>query len=385
MTYYEDEIAKIRFLRDRIAGELMRSGNYPGKAEIDAKLGDFDSKSSLFYHIALEDGDKFDVEQFNLEAEYLYHDLLIIYQLVYDYVYDKFQKTKAYVEMHLSELEALAEKYEEKTRLELNNTSLGNTIYFQSSGFDQSTENYKKVINLGDLKVKKGSRISFFIEGRYFDKTKAKFYLGDQYIEPYSINGSMITAPGNPSYHSYTSSTSEDIKQDSSFILSSPDLTVDSTNRYIIYAGKNKLSAADSFYNTTSSISLTGNGKVSFYVIGAKYIRFDFAKKPITQNFTGYEINDPSYHHRIEFGYTGGISFSLVTDGIIYAKKVNGIVKEGQLYYPNGDDLHDFRIEEYGNADTITLPAKVIVPQTYASEPYITSIAVKELKAEDDV
>ena len=83
MTYYEDEIAKIRFLRDRIAGELMRSGNYPGKAEIDAKLCNFDSKSSLFYHIALEDGDKFDVEQFNLEAEYLYHDLLIIYRLVY--------------------------------------------------------------------------------------------------------------------------------------------------------------------------------------------------------------------------------------------------------------------------------------------------------------
>jgi len=199
MTYYRDEIEKIKYLRNRIASSLVMNGSYPDRAIIDNRLSAIDSKLAIYSHMSVQESDKFNTKQFNNEMQDIYSDLVILYQLVYEFNTKRYEATRAYVEMHLAELEALAERHERKSTFEIGSTFIGKTIFFQTNGFQSSTSDYITTLLLGNISIAPGSKVAFFIDGRYFDKNEATFYVDDMQCPAYAKNGEYLTMPGETS------------------------------------------------------------------------------------------------------------------------------------------------------------------------------------------
>ena len=141
----------------------------------------------------------------------IYQDLLILYKLVFYFKLNRLENTKTYVETHLSELETLAEIYGRKNDLETGSTSVGKTLFFQGSGFNQNTRNYTTTLDLGQINVVPGSKIAFFISGRYFKPESVRFYMSDFSCTPFTLNRDYIKIPGEPKHRRYKYSFPKDI------------------------------------------------------------------------------------------------------------------------------------------------------------------------------
>ena len=143
------------------------------------------------------------------------------------------------------------------------------------------------------------------------------------------------------------------------------------------------------FYKKTIDIglTLTGAGKIVFYVLNSSYIEFDFSTKPISTNFNNNCIDNPEKEQKIVIEYYGSFSFNFFTDGVIYATKENGIITDNKLYYPNADDINSFYILEYLNTKTTDYNNVKVIISDLLDDNLLTinTIALKELNVLDEV
>lgn len=393
MSSYDDQIEKVKYLRDRIASSLVRSGIYPDNATINKRLESVDTKLALFQYTNVQESAKFDTEKANTDFLLIYHDLLILYQLVYDYHFKKYEALRAYVDTHLTELETLASKYEFKTNFETANTNLGDTVFFQTSGFDMDIDNSVATIDLGTVSFNKGSKAAFFIEGNYFKNDNVKFYLGnDLMCDPYTIRNNTVTIPGEAAFNTYACTFTDDITKNSMFVLNGTAFTPNQKDRYIIYTGENKVKvtsgSTSTYQDKAANTSLTeyNSGRVTFYVLNATYITFDMSKAPLSRNFSGYNIDSPATHQKITFEYEGPFTFNFMTDGDVYAEKATGIIKDNELYYPTASTFTEYLIEEYTGEDTVDYNLKAVITDCNSEHiPYISMITVKEIDTVSEV
>lgn len=385
IIYYADEIEKIKYLRNRIARSIAASGSYPDRAMVENRLAQIDYKLSLFRYVPAKESKKLDVKYLNESFLNIYVDLLILHRLVYDFYSNKYESTRAYVETHLAELEEMARKYERKSVFESTGSSIGKTIFYKGSGFEQTTKNQVSKISLGDIKVIPGANVFFFIEGRYFDPKDVSFKLGTMTCTPYSINRDSVKIPGGLQQKTYDCDFPKDVSKSGMFAIGKDSFQPSASYDYIIYGGKGTISVSSNgktqFKEKTpeTAVSLPKiPGKVSFYVIGGTYANMSFDKQPEFTSFKDNVINALEDHHKISFQYKDTTTFDIITDGTIYATKKHGVVKDGQLLYPDNDDLSTFRVEEYKRGNTVSLPLSVTIRQSGEFNPLIHMIAVKE-------
>lgn len=390
---YTDELLKIKYYRDRIAKQLTSQGNYPDDAIIRKQLSTIDSKLSILQFIDVEENTTFDTNKYNEDITRLYQDLLILYKLTYQHAMITYKQVKEYAELHLTELERLAKRYQYKTRFETNSTSLGKTIFFQTSSFPMEVENSVATLSLGSVKVKQGSRIACLFEGNNISDENVIFSLGSHNCSPYSYNKDFLVIPGEPTFNSYYYEVPNDL-QTSSFVALTPDnFKPNPNNIYIVYAGENQVSTITNGYRMlltkqeNSPISTSNQrGRIEFYIVGGTYITFDFNKKPLSQNFAGYKLEHLESHHKIVLEYDAGFIFNYITDGIVYAARNNGFIENNILYYPGTIDATNYFIEEYSEGDEETLDLTVYINSlTTASLPKINMIALKELTTVEEI
>lgn len=388
---YRDEIEKIKYLKKRIARSLAILGVYPDRAAIDNRLSSIDTKLALFRYKEVKESSRLDVRQMNEDFMNIYQDLLILYQLIFEFRLDKLEQTRAFVETHLSELETLAEAYRKKNDLETGSTSIGKTLFFQSSGFNQRTENYVTKIDLGEIKISPGSKISCFIQGRYFKPENVYFKLGEFSCPPFSINRDYIKIPGEPKYRSYRYKIPENLLPENMTELMTDNFKPSAKNSYTIFGGESYISSYSRGANKVirknpdEAILLDNSiGKITFYIIGGTYINFEFSKTPLSQNFSGYSIQNMQKHKKIVIEYEGPFSFNFNTNGTIYATKNRGILKEDRLFYPGNEKIRDFLIEEYGQNEYKTYNLTATIQQVNEYVPHVDMIAVKELSRFDE-
>lgn len=391
---YLDEIEKLQYLRDRVASTLVAQEVFPDRTAIDKRLADIDTKLALFQYVPVKENDKLDVAKLNNDFMAIYQDLLILYKLVYYFISVKFNRTKSYVDTHLAELEAYADRYSRKAEFETSNVTVGKTVFFQGNGFRPQTANFKTTLDLGKVKVSKGSRVTFHIKGKDFNKEDVVFKLDDMRCSDYSVNHDFLEIPGGASRTTVQCNVPEDINRDTTFPLTSPGFTPIINNKYVVYGGQNKICSTtgnqETFYTKDVNNGITlkeRRGRVSFYVLGGTYIDFDFSQAPISQNFVGHNVQGLKERQLITFEYDGSnFSFNFITDGTVYAVRRRGAVKGDTLYYPKADnDIYDFLIEEYSSKDTAEYNLTVTIKQPYLYEPYIEMVAVKESSALDEV
>ena len=172
-------------------------------------------------------------------------------------------------------------------------------------------------------------------------------------------------------------------------VMNIEDFTPSINNTYDIFAGKNMIKHTDtntvSILDITNAVSMTcsasSKGKITFYIKDGSYATFDFSQKPLYTNFSGYSIKSLESIQEIEIDYENTLSFTISTDGTIYADRETGVISSNFLYYPTVlDSVADYHIIEYSNEKSVTLNANLIItgqdPDVGADIEYI---AIKQL------
>ena len=139
--YYADQIKKIDFYKSRITNDLARRGIYPDDERINKQIKNINTMLGIFQYKAVSSGETFDTKKFNEDVEYIYQDLKILYELVYELTIKEFEELQIYCETHLTELRKMAEHYQYRTKLELDSTYLGTTVLYQSNSYNSSMNN----------------------------------------------------------------------------------------------------------------------------------------------------------------------------------------------------------------------------------------------------
>ena len=141
----------------------------------------------------------FDAKRYNESMDLIYQDLLFCTAR-----HDRRSSatTKEVVYPHLDELERLASELEYRSNMEFESSALGDTIFFQSSGFSMQSFNDTVRAELGTIEAKKGAQLAFLISGKNFDSADAVFGVrkpGDpsyKRIPPYEPFQNTWTVPG---------------------------------------------------------------------------------------------------------------------------------------------------------------------------------------------
>jgi hypothetical protein len=307
---------------------------------------------------------------------------------------NEYENIKSYAETHLLELEDLARMYEYKTKEELDSTSLGNTVFFQSNGFNITYNNGIAIIDLGKITLHNASKVACIFKAENVSSEQVVFNFDDKYnCSPYDYNKDFFIVPGDIDKNTYFYTLPENCNKVSLYEMSLENFVPDKNNKYVIYGGKNCISSIlgnnKTFYKKTIDIglTLTGAGKIVFYVLNSSYIEFDFSTKPISTNFNNNCIDNPEKEQKIVIEYYGSFSFNFFTDGVIYATKENGIITDNKLYYPNADDINSFYILEYLNTKTTDYNNVKVIISDLLDDNLLTinTIALKELNVLDEV
>lgn len=392
ITEFDTEIEKIKYYKEKISQELVKTGIHVDNDAINKRLEAINTSLAIFQYKDIEEKSAFDIDKFNTDFECIYADLEILYKLVYKYCINEYEKIKAYAENHLTNLEATARKYETRTKFETGSTSLGETIFFQTSGFDKDTENEVTKVDLGSIDVAPATRVACLIDADNVNDKQVIFNIGGQTCLPYSFNHDYVTIPGERKKNIYNYTVSDNIKATAMRVMNIDSFTPSQNNTYEIFAGENMIKNISGnnieIVDLSSKVSIscyaesTGKtGKVTFYIKNGSYAKFDFAYKPAYTNFSGTYVDNLDDVAFFEIDYSNITVFSLTTDGTIYADKETGIIKDNFLYYPNVlENVTKYNVVEYVDEKTTTINISVSINgQDTENGPVINMIALKQL------
>jgi hypothetical protein len=360
---YKDIEEKIKFHKERIIRDFIKKGIYPSNVLIAELLNEIDQSIALFVHDDIEEGSNFDTSKYNNELNLIYKDLKILYDILYKVTIEDYISLKAFADSHMLELESVSEMYKKKAEMEINSTSLGNTILFKHGSFNVNTDTNPLVLNLGTVKVNKGSVVSCIVNANNVPADSVTFNLSKENevltANAYNYNGDQITIPGAVNIKTYTTTIPED-KNAKVPVKMDIDSSTSDLSTYAIFAAKNSI-LLKNYNNITqktvslnvlnqSSFYLQNRCYIDFYIVGGNTITFKFNKKPISANFPldNYIVSNLNRVHH--FVIEGDIGFALsfeIDKGDVYAIKDNGYKMNDELYFSKLDGIKDFYIEEY--------------------------------------
>lgn len=387
---YQDQIKKLAYYRARIIQEFARKGVYPDDSRISSRLNEIDTMLGVFQYMSIGNGDDFDTNKFNEDMVRILTDLQILYQLAYEISVKDYNELRIYCETHLSQLQNMANGYQYKTKFELDSTYLGNTIFFQSVGFDAVSSNGIMTIKLGTIEAEAQSKLACIFDAEGVDVQNVIFTFKDKdgivsNCSPYEYNKDFFLVPGDLKVSSYTYETSGD-KVTTPFICTPSELSiVNPDNKYLLFGGKGFVQTGyygKKYIEKFAGVPLTMNdsGIVRFFIIGGDYVNFEFSSTPRSKNFEGNSIANMSDHQEIVIEYGSDFSFDFVTNGTIYATRQQGMILSNDLYYPVPDQVTDILVEEYSVGDKVQYEVTVTAGPFYNGEiPVINTIAIKQL------
>ena len=355
-------------------------------ARIDLKLAIFDYKR-------VYPGTAFDVKKFNSDLYSIYKDLEILYKIAYQIQKEKYTALESMVNGYLTSLEAAANDAEHKTDFEVNNTNLGKTIYWKENNPAYDLDHNIACFDLGTVSAQNMSDLSFFIEGEGFDKSSCVLCLEQTdttmdpiNILPYEVNFDTYYIQDDD--HHNDVNTYDYVLDDKeiltgAFILAAEGLNVSKENSYLVFGAPNYLKTRSSVEGLVEKAQLTANETItiSFYLIDAGYINFEFSSEPTSKNFSEYQniINDSKIHY-YKFTIEKGTAFDFDTDGDIYATKENCSVTNDNLYIQNITLAKAFKIYEFSPGENIVFDkATVKIYGVDENSFKVSSIAIKQL------
>ena len=388
---YQDQIKKIAYYRARIIKELIRKGIYPEDSLISARISEIDTMLAIYQYSPVSRNEAFDAAKVNEDFVRVYEDLKILYQIAYDISVKQFEELQLYCETHIAELQNMANKYQYKTQFELNATYMGDTVFYQSVGYNVTENNGVITVDLGKIELEQQSKLSCIFDCDTVEQKDVIFVFEDSdgkihNCSPYDYNKDFFTVPGKLKCDKYIFSHGSG-RIATGFICTPSELKgqISHNHKYMLYGGKGYLTVG--YYNKRYiykqpgvPVGLEAGGICTFWILDGTYAKFEFSAMPDNKNFEGTEISALNNHHKITIEHSEQLEFDFQTDGIIYATHQKGTILNKELYYPTNDQLEEILVEDYSVGDKDKYKVSVIAgPFINGEIPVIKSIAIKQL------
>lgn len=393
MALYLDQKKKIEFYKSRILQDLASKGVYPDDARIAAQISNIDTMLGVLQYINVVPGDTFDTAKFNEDMLRIWTDLKILYDLSYEISVKDYEEIKLKTETKVAELQNMAADYRYKTKFEIDSTYLGDTIFFQSTGYDIVNSNGTVTVNLGTVNVEAQSKLACIFDCDVVTPDKVIFIFKDNNgivtnCSPYSYNRDLMTVQGDLQKNSYYVTLNGEAVR-SAFICTPESLAgkISRDNKYKLFGGKGCFSTGyvnKQFIQKIPDVPilLNGGGIATFYVIDGSYVNFEFSEEPDSRNFQGNRIFNLPHVQKISVEHSRTLSFDFITDGTIFATCQDGRIVNDELIYPVNDQVNDITIEEYSVGDKISFNVSVKAGTfTDGLIPDIKAIAIKQISA----
>jgi hypothetical protein len=308
----------------------------------------------------------------------------------------EYEDIRAFAEAHLTEFENMAKRYEYKTKYEIDSTYLGDTIFYQASGFSEKIENTVATIDLGKVKTAESTKLACLFDGVNITPDQVLFNFDGKNCTPYSLNRDFFKVPGSAGCVSYSYELPKGTTVTSAFKIQPNDFVPSAKNKYVIYGGAGYITCATgkeetplvSFKKKTGyAMSFSSGCRIIFYILNGSYASFEYSVKPVRQSFIGTSINDMGKRQKVEMEFNAPFTLNFDTNGTVYATRKLGIVKNDCLYYPDTDQLSSFTVEEFKTGKSKEYEdVKVTISGLTEDSPLIVNmIAIKQLSAIEGV
>lgn len=383
---YLDEIAKLEHYRQLATEKYLKQGTLAGKEKIESVLSKIDTKLAIFKQSYIVSGETMDPGVFNKQKEDIYHDLSILYRILYDLANERVEKARIRARFLLDDLRIKARTFQ--SVIDTNAmTVYGKTIFHQANGFDQEYDNGQVIVHLGPVSVSSGSYLAFLFSCDEVRTDHIIFRLnGETDIPAYTQNHEYYKVLGNYTLHTEFHENTE-TSFGNRFIA--VDTEICDTDQYNLFLNKDqffiqRLTDGMFFYKNKlpeTYYESAGSEEVSFYVYGASYIRFAMTGDIDYKNFAGDEILSPLQRQKIIIR-GDRFWFDIQTDGLIFADKTEGIVADRALtLHREFEHITDYMVEQIAYGEDVVFETVDVVIQEAASTFYnIRYVAIKQIQ-----
>lgn len=383
---YLDQIEKIEYYKKKITERYINKGSIISALQLQQKIDEIDTRLAIFQQNYIAENEVLDVEKFNRQKIDLYADLCVLYKVAYKLAKEKLASIEHRLDCELNELYEITKKYKNRTALE-SLSIYGNSLYYQTNGFNQKYENGNVYIDIDNINIPSGSYIACMIKSDEFSDQDAVFRFNNgntndtKQIANYFYGKKYLKIPGNYKINTQKINSVEDTT--TSF---DTGISANKKSIYNIFAGENKIKTKNelnivTYVNKTQNIPLTvyENTEISFYIYNASFIQFDHNSKYSYKSFPDYKIESPKYRQKILINAEVGFTIDILTDGIIYADKQSGFVSEDKVICPIGyDTIDNFMIEEIAYGEDCNYNVTVIVKNADTTFYDIDYISIKQ-------
>lgn len=227
---YRDRIKKASYYKEALTKSFLSNGIFPDSLEIEKRIADIDLSLSIFKASPVVSGDYFDTDKFNSAMLAIMKDLQILYEIAHQICVEDYNEMKSFVDSHLSELEHLAERYDYYSKYEIGSTSLGDTIFCQTSDFKLSIDNKTVMIDLGKIKAHNGSKLACIFDADGISPEQVFFSFDGGYCPPYNLHRDYKLVDGDITCNKYELAFSDGITVKSACPLISDNFTASPKN-----------------------------------------------------------------------------------------------------------------------------------------------------------
>ena len=386
MSYkYKDELKKIEYYKQKIIDRYLQDNQLINNNKLQQYLDSIDTKLSIFRQGFIENGEEMNLEKFNSQKAAIYEDFKILYETMYELAQDRLAKVEAKIKCSLESLNERAKYYSNRTKVE-SLSVYGNTLYYETNGFNQTYDSGKVYINLGSISIPSGSYVSCLLDSDEIDNKDVIFRFDeDNQVSDYMYNRNYLRIPGNYQISTYNLTIDEAPTESFEINL---DLNITEDKIYNIFAGEDKIKIYNSndyrlnYINKNNGIAYTSSEveEISFYVYGASYIEFTLIGDYDYKSFEGYKISSPKQRQKILIKTRPGFTLDFITDGRIFADKGSTYVDENKLFSTSiFNNVNDYMIEEISFGNPIEFNnVQVIIDNTDTTFYDINSITIKQ-------
>lgn len=389
---YQEQLLKAKAYESIINQLLIDRNQFPTTSMVNNILEKVDLRYSLLKHKMVDKDSLFDVDEFNKEMYYMYIDILILYQAIVIYETEKYSQLETDVAGYISSLQEVADSCERLTKYHTESTGLGTTILYEDKNFCTSLNDNSATITLHGIKAEPRSDLTCFIDGLGFDDYNVifNFYQGEQIVycssssrvskRPYRVEAGQL----NVSRKAFKVNDSL-LDTNRTFQITNVE-DVSENKIYKIYGGKNKIyiEKADNKLpekNGDLSFLVPAYSSVRFFLKNPTYLNFEFSEEPIYKNFSQYQ-NASITSETTEIEFTAGenpIVFNFLTDGELYAEKLDVNIVNDKLYATKKNTVTDLLLETIEFKAPISFDKiEVIIDNIDRNIFHINSIAIKQ-------
>lgn len=392
---YKDMILKLEYHKSRILKAFIKQGIFPQQEEIMAKLSEVDERLALFKHYNFQQGELFNDKEMNYCLEMLYNDILFLYKIIEDIYTNKFNAMLLNIEINMNYLEDLAIHFKKRGDEEIKSSSLGNTVFFKSDGWETKVTDETVEVLLGNISFIQGTEISCFANVNNADKKNVLFKFECESDPsksfnafPYNYNNDTYIIPGDRTVNEKEFTLQDNFKINSEIVL--PTI-INMDNDYKILSGKNKIVVTD---KATNKIALydfptiekpfvaPSNCYISFYVENKGIIEYNFSHKPLHCNFSLQEgiiqINKDVQKIFLDVDKNFVCYFLLNDNTTAWATYEEGIKDNNKLIYNGLLLTRDFKVKEYVRENILTYKATLKITENDNDE-VIDCVYIKEV------